>query len=69
MSSIEFLSHDEVCNLTGARTKAGQLTVLRRNGVRHIVKMNGWPCVTTSALIAEQQQVLEKVTWKSNRAG
>ncbi|RKS17090.1 uncharacterized protein DUF4224 [Pseudomonas sp. WPR_5_2] len=51
MSSIEFLTHEQVCELTAARTKAGQLTVLTRNGIRHTVKRNGWPCVTTSALI------------------
>lgn len=55
MSSIEFLTHEQVCELTAARTKAGQLTVLIRNGIRHTVKRNGWPCVTTSALIDSKQ--------------
>ncbi|MCF9009443.1 DUF4224 domain-containing protein, partial [Pseudomonas carnis] len=31
---IHFLSHEDVCELTGARTKAGQIQVLSRNGIR-----------------------------------
>ncbi|WP_122734896.1 DUF4224 domain-containing protein, partial [Pseudomonas viridiflava] len=45
MNNIEFLSHEEVCELTGARTKAGQIAVLARNGIRHTIKRTGWPCV------------------------
>ncbi|VVN43811.1 DUF4224 domain-containing protein [Pseudomonas fluorescens] len=70
MSSIEFLEHQEVCDLTGARTKAGQVAVLRQNGIRHTIKRNGWPCVTTMALIASNsQQPKEKATWQSNKVG
>lgn len=68
MSSIEFLEHQEVCVLTDARTRAGQIDVLRQNGIRHTIKRNGWPCVTTMALIASPpQQPKEKVTWQSNK--
>ena len=44
--NIQFLSHEEVCELTGARTKAGQILNLKKNGVRHTIKVNGWPSVT-----------------------
>lgn len=50
---IHFLSHEEVCTLTGARTKAGQVQVLRRNGIRHTIKRSGWPCVIANALTGE----------------
>jgi hypothetical protein len=70
MSSIEFLEHKEVCDLTGARTKSGQLTVLRRNGIRHTIKRNGWPCVTTAALVASPaEQPKEIPAWQPRKAG
>jgi Domain of unknown function (DUF4224) len=47
---IEFLTHDEVCELTGARTKTGQILNLKRNGVRHTIKVSGWLCVTVFAM-------------------
>jgi hypothetical protein len=69
MSSIEFLTHEQVCELTAARTKAGQLAVLRKNGIRHTVKRNGWPCVTTSALIdSKQVQSTVPSTWQPRKA-
>lgn len=70
MSSIEFLDHHEVCALTGARTKAGQIAVLIKNGIRHTIKRNGWPCVTTEAVIAtatEHRQ--EKTGWQPKKVG
>lgn len=70
MSAIEFLTHDEVCELTGARTKAGQITVLKKNGIRHTIKMNGWPCVIASALTADgAKQQKEPLTWQPRKAG
>ncbi|MNG03774.1 hypothetical protein D3C84_868690 [compost metagenome] len=69
MSSTEFLTHEQVCELTAARTKAGQLAVLRKNGIRHTVKRNGWPCVTTSALIdSKQLQSALPTTWQPRKA-
>jgi hypothetical protein len=69
MSSIEFLTHEQVCELTAARTKAGQLAVLRKNGIRHTIKRNGWPCVTTSALIdTHQAQSSVPGTWQPRKA-
>jgi hypothetical protein len=70
MSSIEFLDHQEVCALTGARTKAGQIAVLSKNGIRHTIKRNGWPCVTTVAVIATTTEHLkEKTGWQPKKAG
>lgn len=47
---IEFLTHEQVCELTGAKTKKGQIDNLVRNSIRHSVKVNGWPCVTVAAV-------------------
>ncbi|WP_019693686.1 DUF4224 domain-containing protein [Pseudomonas fluorescens] len=47
---IEFLTHEEVCELTGAKTKKAQIQNLKTNGVRHTIKVNGWPCVTAFAV-------------------
>ena len=70
MSAIEFLSHEEVCELTGAKTKAGQVQVLCRNGIRHTIKRNGWPCVTTAALIAGKVELpKERAKWQPRKAG
>ncbi|MFS2067786.1 DUF4224 domain-containing protein [Pseudomonas sp. CT11-2] len=50
--NIQFLSHEEVCELTGARTKAGQILNLKKNDVQHTTKVNGWPSVTAMAVTA-----------------
>lgn len=50
---IEFLTHEEVCELTGARTKAGQVLNLKKNGIRHTIKVSGWPCVTVFAVTGQ----------------
>jgi hypothetical protein len=68
MSAIEFLSHEEVCQLTGARSKAAQITNLKRNGIRHTIKVNGWPSVTTMAVTAAGP-VPEQRTWQPRKAG
>ncbi|WP_412548528.1 DUF4224 domain-containing protein [Pseudomonas sp. MWU12-3091] len=39
--NIQFLSHEEVCELTGSRTKAGQILNLKKNWIRHSIKRNG----------------------------
>lgn len=68
---IDFLSHDQVCELTGARQKAGQIAVLVRNGIRHTLKANGWPCVTTLALVSDTKKISEpkeKEAWKPRKA-
>ncbi len=68
--SIVFLTHDQVCELTGARTKAGQIAVLKQNGIRHTIKMSGWPCVIASSLTNEgASQQKEPATWQPRKAG
>ncbi|WP_085599686.1 MULTISPECIES: DUF4224 domain-containing protein [unclassified Pseudomonas] len=69
MSTIEFLSHEEVCQLTGARNKARQIANLKRNGIRHSIKVNGWPSVTANAVMAFGAAVTEVQAWKSRKAG
>ena len=68
MSGIEFLSHEEVCQLTGARSKVAQITNLKRNGIRHTIKVSGWPCVTTVAVTAAGP-VIEQLAWQPRKAG
>jgi len=65
---IEFLTHEEVCELTGARTKAGQILNLKRNGIRHTIKANGWPCVTVFAVTGQGSMSAEekKPKWVPN---
>ncbi len=66
---IEFLTHAQVRELTGAGTKAGQIQNLKKNGIRHSIKRNGWPAVTTDAVTAAGPAVAEKTTWTPRLAG
>lgn len=66
--TIEFLSHEDVCQLTGARSKAAQIMNLKRNGIRHTIKVNGWPSVTTAAVTAAGP-VIEATAWQPRKAG
>lgn len=69
MDRIHFLSHEDVCTLTGAKTKAGQVVVLQRNGIRHTIKRNGWPCVVSAALLpSTADRKPEKVEWQPRKA-
>ncbi|MFE1816450.1 DUF4224 domain-containing protein [Metapseudomonas otitidis] len=68
MSEISFLTHEEVCQLTGARQKAGQIKALIRNGIRHTIKRNGWPCVTTAAIIGSPEQRVMREKWQPRKA-
>lgn len=45
------LSRAEVADLTGRKTRAGQIGVLARNGVRFIIAADGWPRVLEAAVI------------------
>ncbi|MNC80123.1 protein of unknown function [Pseudomonas linyingensis] len=63
-----FLSHREVCEMTGAGTKAGQVRVLVKNGIRHTIKANGWPCVARAAILGTQEKH-EKPAWQPRKAG
>ncbi|MBX9913718.1 MAG: DUF4224 domain-containing protein [Pseudomonadaceae bacterium] len=66
---IQFLSPAEVRELTGAGTKAGQILNLKRNGVRHTIKKNGWPSVTAAAVTAIGSIETEKAAWIPRKAG
>lgn len=66
--SIEFLSPKEIIELTGARTKAKQIDNLKQNGVRHNIKITGWPSVTVMAITAVGMFEPEKTVWKSRKA-
>ncbi len=45
------LSRAEVVELTGRKTRAGQIAVLARNGVRFLIAADGWPRVLEAAVI------------------
>lgn len=66
--NIQFLSHEEVCELTGARTKAGQILNLKKNGIRHSIKRSGWPAVTALAVTAVGAYEPEKPVWTPRKA-
>lgn len=64
-----FLSHEEICELTGAKQRAGQIETLRRNGVRHTIKRSGWPCVLRAHLINPEsaKQHTETTGWQPRK--
>lgn len=64
-----FLTHEEVCELTGARTKAGQIANLKSNGIRHTVKKSGWPSVAAANVIGLANAPAEKPEWAPRKAG
>lgn len=41
-----FLTREEVTELTGSSTKAGQIEILNRNNIQHSINKVGWPMVT-----------------------
>ncbi|WP_175252906.1 MULTISPECIES: DUF4224 domain-containing protein [unclassified Pseudomonas] len=70
MEAIQFLSHEQVCELTGAKIRAKQIEVLRRNGIPHTIKANGWPCVIAANLLpVSKVSVAQEVAWRSRKAG
>jgi hypothetical protein len=44
------LTRDELAELTRCRFKAGQVTFLVMNGIRHYLDAHGWPVVTRAAI-------------------
>ena len=42
----QFLTRDEVAELTGSSTKAGQQEILKRNGLMFSLNKFGWPMIT-----------------------
>lgn len=65
---LVFLTHAEVCTLTGAGTKAGQIDVLKRNGIRHTIKRNGWPCVLASSINGASAAPEPAKSWSPRKA-
>ncbi len=64
-----FLSHEEVLEMTGAGTREKVIGVLVKNGIRHTIKANGWPCVPRAAVLGSQVAQHEKPAWQPRKAG
>jgi hypothetical protein len=62
------LTREELAELTRCKFKAGQVTFLVKNGIRHYLDAHGWPVVTRAAVEGERDQVQAPVRWKSNKA-
>ena len=45
-----FLPRAEVAELTGAKLRRRQISVLVRNGIRHTINAAGWPMVARAAV-------------------
>jgi hypothetical protein len=63
---IEFLSHEQVIELTGSHLKAGQIKNLKQNRIRHTIKVSGWPCVTVAAVVGieKPKEKAEEPVWE-----
>lgn len=64
-----FLTHSEVIELTGSHRRLGQIEALKRNGIRHTIKRNGWPCVTRNAVLGDQKAEQTNTGWTPRKAG
>jgi hypothetical protein len=68
-----FLTLDQVKELTGAGTRATVLRVLLRNGIRHTIRLDGWPCVAWAAVTGTKKAAREAEAkakpWRSNMEG
>jgi hypothetical protein len=63
------LSRDEVAELTGAKTRAGQIRVLRSNGIYHVIAAGGWPNVPRTAIDGKPRQEQDAAPkWKPRKA-
>lgn len=56
----------EVADLTGAHTRATQIRVLQKNGLRHFINAAGWPVVPLSAVHGGKPDPKE-ARWRSNK--
>lgn len=63
------LTRLEVIDLTGARTRAGQIDVLRANGIRHFINRAGWPVVPRSAVDGTPATREDRAPWQPRKAG
>jgi hypothetical protein len=64
---VPFLSRQQITEFTRAHTRAKQLRVLRKNGIRHYVDDDGWPIVTVAAVEGDREQAQDR-GWKSAKA-
>jgi hypothetical protein len=62
------LSREEIVELTRAHTRAGQLRMLRANGIRHYVDNDGRPVVTRAAVEGLPDKAQDDQPWKPNKA-
>lgn len=62
-------AHGQVAEMTGAHTKAGQIRVLRQNGVRHTLNAAGWPVVPRALVDGTPTKAEAPQTWRSNKLG
>lgn len=68
-ASALFLTRAEVAELTGARTKRRQISVLVRNGIRHTINAAGWPMVARAVIEGgAQSDAQPSRAWKPNKA-
>jgi hypothetical protein len=63
-----FLSRDEIAELTGAKTKARQIAILQRNGVRHWINAAGQPVVARCVLEGVAPEKNADQDWSPNKA-
>lgn len=67
-----FLSLDEVKELTGAGTRRTVIANLRRNGIRHTIKADGWPAVAWAAVVGSALETKAAnsslTTWSPRKA-
>lgn len=64
------LTRDELTELCRTPRKAGQVTFLMRNGIRHYLDAHGWPVVTRAAVgLAPAHEDKPPVPkWRPNKA-
>lgn len=63
-----FLTRAEVAELTGAKLRRRQISVLVRNGIRHTINAAGWPMVARAAVEGGAQSDAPAKAWKPNKA-
>lgn len=62
-----FLTREQVAELTGAKTRKGQIANLRKNGLRHTLNAAGWPMVTIAVVEGTAKRNEPAPTqWRSN---
>lgn len=62
------LSRQQIAEFTRAHTRAKQLRVLRKNGIRHYVDDDGWPIVTLAAVEGWREAEQDRQPWKPAKA-